>query len=61
MAGDDHVLGKGARAVTARTRRVPTDTQVPVVSLKSSATRPLKAMPFSGRAGSIKRPASPIL
>jgi hypothetical protein len=40
---------------------MPTLTQVPVESLKFSATRPSKTMPFEGSAGSAKRAASPVL
>ena len=38
----------GDMADTALTRSVPTETQVPVVSLKSSATRPWNTTPRSG-------------
>ena len=41
-------------------RTAPTLTQVPVESLKSSATRPSNTMPFAGSAASAKRTASPM-
>ena len=44
----------------ALTRKSPTCTQVPLASLKSSATRPSNKMPQDGRAGSANRPASPM-
>ena len=50
----------GASADTTFSLKVPTDTQVPDESLKSSATRPLKATPASGRCGSTRKPASPM-
>jgi hypothetical protein len=50
----------GASAETTFTRSVPTLTQVPVVSLKSSATRPSKTTPRSGSASSASSPASPM-
>jgi hypothetical protein len=42
------------------TRSVPTDTQVPVDSLKSSATRPLNTTPRAGLGGVARKPASPM-
>ncbi|MCY1543899.1 hypothetical protein D9M68_797380 [compost metagenome] len=50
----------GASSDTSFTRSVPTDTQVPVESLKSSATRPLKITPCDGLAGFAGKPASPM-
>ena len=42
-------------------RSVPTLTQVPLDSLKSSATRPSKVTPCAGSLASTNLPASPIL
>ena len=52
----DHV---GDAAAIAPTRSAPTATQVPLVSLKSSAVRPSKSRPRFGSSGSAKRMASP--
>ena len=42
-------------------RSVPTLTQVPLSSLKSSVTRPSNTRPWAGSASSTKRAASPCL
>jgi hypothetical protein len=48
-------------AATMRVRSGPTLTQVPVESLKSSASRPSNMTPRARSAGSTKRMASPSL
>lgn len=50
----------GSPAAITRARSGPTDTKVPVESLKSSATRPSNANPSPGCAGSIGFTASPL-
>ena len=52
---------QGAQAATSCARRVPAETQVPVTNLNCSAIRPAKRKPASGRLGSAKVTASPIL
>ena len=49
MAATTTSCASGASAVMPATRSVPTLTQVPELSLKSSATRPSKNNPSSGR------------
>ena len=51
----------GEQAASAPTRRPPTCTQVPVVSLKSSARRPSNITPRAGSFASARRTASPGL
>ena len=50
-----------AQAVTKRARKGPTETQVPLASLKSSAMRPSKSKPASRLFGSAGFSASPSL
>ena len=50
----------GSPAAMIFARSGPTETNVPVESLKSSAMRPSNAKPISGRAGSIGLAASPL-
>src|SRR5262249_34583668 len=50
----------GSAAAMSFTRTMPTLTQVPVESLKSSATRPSNTMPFAGSRGSASFTASPM-
>ena len=52
---------KGRSASISWVRRVVARTQVPDASLNSSARRPAKTMPASGRAASTQRAASPVL
>ena len=51
---------QGSPAAMMRARSGPTETKVPVESLKSSAVRPSKAKPRPGWAGSIGLIASPL-
>ena len=50
----------GAPVDTAFARNGPTLTNVPLLSLKSSVSRPSNSSPSSGRSGSAKTPASPL-
>ena len=52
---------KGLQAPTKSGRSVPTETQVPLTSLKSSVTRPSNTRPCVGSSGSTNRHASPSL
>ena len=61
LAAGELARATGAHAATAATLSAPAATQVPVSSLKSSANRPSKTSPASGRAGSTNRTASPLL
>ena len=51
----------GAHSAINPARNGPTLTQVPVASLKSSASRPSNTRPFAGSSGSSNFSASPIL
>jgi len=55
------VMSDEFRVVERFTRTAPACTQVPVPSLKSSATRPSKTSPFAGSVVSANLRASPIL
>ena len=59
LAGSDAQKQKWLPAI-ASVRSEPTWTKVPVVSLKSSTTRPANMMPCSGSLSSTNIPASPM-
>ena len=59
-AGFDTGVDTAVAAAIASVRSEPTCTKVPVVSLKSSTTRPSKTMPCRGSLSSTKTPASPM-
>jgi hypothetical protein len=60
MAGHHGVLQDGCRGRKDGDAHPPACTQMPVESLKSSATRPSNTRPFKRSSGSASRMASPM-